>query len=1084
MLERLIRWRETWHAGLRSAKQFQAAVVALLAWAAIGATPTFVAPALAATSHEFTETFGGSGTDALSDPSDVAVDNSSGPSVHDIYVADTANHRIEKFSPTGSFILMFGKEVNETKVKAAAPEAEQDICTAASGNTCQSGARSAAPGAFESPAFVAVDGSSGPSSGDVYVGDTGDNIVSKFDEEGQLVTAWGSGGQIEGSPSEAFGPLAGIAVDHNGSLFVFGIDEEMFRFESSGHFYTSFSTPKEYLSYGPQRGVAAYGIAIDSDDNLYKVDTPEVVAKITESGTILNLAPCREYWGCVFDQGPENAVGLTIDPSNDDLYVDQGGGYISHFMANCPIFRNPYTASCNPSDTFGGANLSNARGLSVDATSEVVYVAATGEDHIAVFSPYVLPEASLKETTNVTRTSLTLNGSIEPGTGNGSKVTTCQFEYGYDTSYSLGSLPCTPTTPYSSPTDVSVDLSGLEQGTRYHYRIEAANARGETFATPDAVVSPAQEPTIENVTSSNVTATEANLSAKINPNGVETTYHFEYGTTTSYGESTPPTAIGSGTSPVPIKVHLENLLRGLTYHFRLVTENAEGTNSSEDQSFGFQPAPCPNELLRQESGSGDLPDCRAYELVSPANAGDAVIFTSVGPNTGQVSNPSRLAFGGGWGLIPNVGEPANSVGDMYVATRTDNGWETKYIGLPSSVTYAMGGQPWAMRNENFSPMFWQTGVLANSSLSRLVDWNDGHPPWQGSYNGEDGLGSSEAPYVWNTTTGKLADRWPTNVEAIPGGEEFEGESAASADLTHYVFSANLGFAPGGIPGDIYDDNTVTDEINVASRGEDGSIIKGANPLQVSEEGSRVVMTVGGGLCSGVLQRSLNCGSGQLYVRANDAVTYEIAPGHVVRFLGMTADGSKIYISSNEQLNSEDTNTSNNIYMWSEAEPGKVTLISKANGSGGVNTDNCDATWTENCNAVPVDVTSQAASYAGLGGNGRSDSFIASATGDIYFYSPAQLDGQKGIEGGQNLYVYREGEVQFVTTLATDIRMDVSPDGDHMAFITTSQVTGYNNAGLPRCTPSLRKRVGSSATPVSRMVNRRRSKSTVLRTVYS
>ena len=162
---------------------------------------------------------------------------------------------------------------------------------------------------------------------------------------------------------------------------------------------------------------------------------------------------------------------------------------------------------------------------------------------------------------------------------------------------------------------------------------------------------------------------------------------------------------------------------------------------------------------------------------------------------------------------------------------------------------------------------------------------------------------------------------------------------------------------------------------------------------------------------------------------------------------MTAEGSKMYFTSNEQLNSEDTNTSTNLYMWNEAEPSKVTLLSKANGTTAVDSDSCDATWTENCDAVPVNVTSQANLYGGRGGNGRSDSFIASENGDIYFYSPAQLDGQKGIEGGRNLYVFRNGQVQFVTTLTAEaIRMDVSPDGSHMAFITTSQVTGYNNDG--------------------------------------
>jgi hypothetical protein len=245
----------------------------------------------------------------------------------------------------------------------------------------------------------------------------------------------------------------------------------------------------------------------------------------------------------------------------------------------------------------------------------------------------------------------------------------------------------------------------------------AENIRGEIFETTDAVIGTAQEPSFENVTSSDVTATTANLSAKINPNGRDTSYYFEYGTTTAYGEKSPQSGIGDGTAAVPVELHLEHLEVGLTYHFRLVAENSEGASTSEDQSFGFYPSPCPNELLRQQSGSGSLPDCRAYELVSPPDAGDVILFPSSGPNTGQATDPARLAYVGGWGLVPNSGEPSNSYGDLYVATRTDEGWTSKYIGLPSTQNYAMGGPPWANTEGMAFPVFWQAGVLANSSLS-------------------------------------------------------------------------------------------------------------------------------------------------------------------------------------------------------------------------------------------------------------------------------------------------------------------------------------------------------------------------------
>ena len=69
--------------------------------------------------------------------------------------------------------------------------------------------------------FVAVDNSSGPSAGDVYVADFAEhgsgNRVSKFAASGQLVSGWGEGGEVAGGGAESpFGAMAGVAVDPSG----------------------------------------------------------------------------------------------------------------------------------------------------------------------------------------------------------------------------------------------------------------------------------------------------------------------------------------------------------------------------------------------------------------------------------------------------------------------------------------------------------------------------------------------------------------------------------------------------------------------------------------------------------------------------------------------------------------------------------------------------------------------------------------------------------------------------------------------------------------------------------------------------
>ena len=68
---------------------------------------------------------------------------------------------------------------------------------------------------------------------------------------------------------------------------------------------------------------------------------------------------------------------------------------------------------------------------------------------------------------------------------------------------------------------------------------------------------------------------------------------------------------------------------------------------------------------------------------------------------------------------------------MYVATRTAEGWVSKYIGLTSNEAFLIGGPPWAAgtaSGESFSLAEAdknQTGVVANQDMSKIVDWNLG-----------------------------------------------------------------------------------------------------------------------------------------------------------------------------------------------------------------------------------------------------------------------------------------------------------------------------------------------------------------------
>jgi hypothetical protein len=643
------------------------------------------------------------------------------------------------------------------------------------------------------------------------------------------------------------------------------------------------------------------------------------------------------------------------------------------------------------------------------------------------------------------------------------------FEWGATTAYGTK----TPTEEFTPPPGQAsvppVTITDLQPLHTYHYRVVVTNGLGTNIGE-DVVFTTPSAPVVVSQSTSHVTATEGELHAVINPHGADTEYHFEYGPTPNYGASVPVPdgLIPAGETNQSVEAHLTGLNGGV-YHFRVVARSIHGVTKSVDQTFNFYPPVCPNSTVRQQTGSNSLPDCRAYELVTPEDQGITIIYTANFPFSPTATSPSRLVFGGAWGSIDGVGEPMNWNGDKYVATRTALGWKTKYVGLPSSEAPSSGSPPWTVSSgSQIEPDKWGTDVLATPSLSAIVDWNGGYYPCtpnfcQGYGNGE-GYKSSNAPYVWNSTTGRQIDRWPTNVGAIPGGETFKGRTAASADLNHFVFTSDIPFTTDGQPGDMYDNETGDGSLEVASLDANAERIPAA-PVELSADGSHVLMTVGGGRQPGYSYEKTS-GPGELYMRVDGAITYEIAPGSAVRYLDMTPDGKKVYFTSSVDLTDDnsDTDTSRDIYMWTEAGGGQLTLVSKGNDPTTGNTDACSASWIEKCNVEAINFQSYTIAAGGAGGNPYSDNFVAEGAGDIYFLSPEQLHGANGFVGMENLYVYRNGKLQFVTSLdpaskactenqgelnCSDnsvARMEVTPDDGHMAFLTGSQVTAYDNAG--------------------------------------
>ena len=91
----------------------------------------------------------------------------------------------------------------------------------------------------------------------------------------------------------------------------------------------------------------------------------------------------------------------------------------------------------------------------------------------------------------------------------------------------------------------------------------------------------------------NITATSATVIATINPNGSDTTFFVNYGTTTAYGQQTAPVTIGAGSSPQVVSQTLTGLTPNTVYHFQFVASNAGGTAAAADATFTTAQPPLP-----------------------------------------------------------------------------------------------------------------------------------------------------------------------------------------------------------------------------------------------------------------------------------------------------------------------------------------------------------------------------------------------------------------------------------------------------------------------------------------------------------
>jgi hypothetical protein len=777
----------------------RASTCAVLVVAALGVLALGGAPAVASQGYAFSKAIGGPGSALgemeLASDSGVAVADAA----KDVYVADTANHRVDEFNEAGGFVLTFGREVNKTKVEGGiSSEEEENLCTEEeiemTSVECQAGVTGSGPGQFETPVAVTVDNAPG-GEGDVYVADTGTGLVQKFTAGGKLEKSWGVEGQLTKAPAPTVtGNLTA------GSDIVTA---------TAGQFLTEFFTPgnpvtgvgEELVGEGIPAGARIVNCPENTRCELSKpaTETRTGVAVTAPSRNLIEFAVA----GAAVDSKTGELSLYSAEPGLNVLQFERGGGYVGQWLAPFPPDRSrsigidgagdvylsneggvvkftsagaPLTGGApgvttglaastaggddlyldrgtsieaiSPTQgliaTFGSPVLAGGAGLAVQPVNGTVYAANTSADTLDAFA--VALEVATGTASAVEATTATLSGEVNP---EGGKVVACEFEYLNERQFDqnkgvagpgLTTAACEPPAigEGTTPVIVTAKLSGLTGGTRYEFRLTAVHENTTTHeqtsvSGEDEAFETLPVPVVTSGEVLDVTETSAELRTSLNPEGLPVSQcFFEYGMSTSYGQTAfceqSKKEIGSGLGPVPVTAVLTGLSPNVEYHWRLIAVDANGsslqaTGGSPDHTFIYPlsgaPAGCPDEQARTQRNSARLPDCRAYELVTPPDKNGSLIDDLALDNVAP-----QITRDGGRVVVPSIqcfAAPESCVavrrteGDPYEFTRTPGGWKAQGLAPPAS---SYESNSWVALSANGGALF----EVPSAPESLTDDW--------------------------------------------------------------------------------------------------------------------------------------------------------------------------------------------------------------------------------------------------------------------------------------------------------------------------------------------------------------------------
>jgi DNA-binding beta-propeller fold protein YncE len=270
-----------------------------------------------------------------------------------LYVADTGNNRIEEFSPQGQFIRAWGS-----------------TCKLIENNQ---GCVGNGQGQFNEPWGIAVG-----SDGSVYVSDTWNSRVQKFDREGRFQTMWGVFQSTNGAlsdPGAMYGPRA-VAVGQDGLVYVMDTGNKRVQsFKPDGTFVA------QYGGGGVTDGTfdEPVGLAQDASGNWYVTDTwNHRVQKFDAGWNYLSQWPIAGW----ASQSVVNKPYVTVDGKRGLVYVTDPEGYRVLVFGLDGTFKGTWGQFGQEANSF-----TLPTGLALDAQGRVV-VADGGSHRIMTFPPW------------------------------------------------------------------------------------------------------------------------------------------------------------------------------------------------------------------------------------------------------------------------------------------------------------------------------------------------------------------------------------------------------------------------------------------------------------------------------------------------------------------------------------------------------------------------------------------------------------------------------------------------------------------------------------------------------------------------